>query len=1346
MARRNETFSAITTEGGLLPADLLQALLSPNDDIEGRDPQSYHLAAGEKIGDQVNRSWNRLQGCWQNYRKAVATKAEGDPTTTETRERWLYPLFQELGFGRLAAAKPIQIDGKEYPVSHGWESVPIHLVGSHIDLDRRTPGAVGAARMSPHSMLQQALNNSDGMLWGLVSNGLTLRLLRDNVALSRQALVEFDLETILEGDLYGEFLLLWMVCHQSRFEGERPESCWLEKWKKFAEDTGLRALENLRPGVEAAITALGSGFVAHRANAELRQKLSSGALSTHDLYQQVLRVVYRMLFLFVAEDRGLLHPEDDSEVARKARKRYADFYSLGRLRSVRLNRAGTPHPDLWNAFRLVSHKLGSAVGCPELALPPLGSFLWSGESTPDLDGCLIPNRRFLEAVHALTFVRDGNVRRTVDYRNLGAEELGSVYEGLLELHPVVNADAGTFELNEAAGNERKTTGSYYTPDSLVQCLLDSALEPVIAEVVKGKSGEDAAKAILDLKVCDPAVGSGHFLIAAAHRMAKRIAAIRSGEEEPSPTAVRSALRQVVGRCLYGVDINPMAAELCKVSLWLEALEPGKPLSFLDHHIRVGNSLLGATPELIAKGIPDEAFKPIEGDDKKACAELKKINARERKGLGDLFAQEDLRIHEAIRQAAQAVDTMPDDTPDAIVSKTRAFEEAEANYGTQIAKTVADTWCAAFVIKRDFPPNEKHPFGITQRHIQEAAAGHGLPDPIRSAVSDLARQYRFLHWHLAFPEVLSNDGFDCVLGNPPWERVKLQEKEWFSERSPSIANAPNAAARKRMISTLDTALHQEFLDQMRRSEGESHFLRMCGRYPLCGRGDINLYAVFAETMRALTRPQGRAGSVVPTGIATDDTTKLFFQELLDTHSLDSLFDFENRLGLFPAVDSRMKFCLLTTGHGTQPVARIAAFTFFAQTVGDLRDPTRRFNLSTEEIALLNPSTRTCPVFRSGRDAALAKKIHRQNPVLGLLGPDGGWEVDYLLKLVDPTIHRDMLFGSSAMSRRACNSESVAGGDSRHAPLFEGKQIHHFDHRFATFDESEECRIVSDREKSCAEFHSLPRYFMSSSDFASRLHGRQLSYRGFLSVRDITNSTNERTVITAIRPFVPALNSLGNLFCKSPRDALFLCGCLNSHAADYIARQKVGGTHLSPYCLLQIAVVSPEMSSRPGPWDTHCTGASWIQNYVFELTYTAWDLEPFARDCGWSGPPFRWDEERRFLLRCELDAAFFHLYLPADVDGHWKPARVAEGAVRDETDEELAELKKHFSTPRDAVAYIMDTFPIVRRKDEEKHGSYRTKDTILSIYDAMQGAIRTGQPYQTRLDPPPADQRCCHPPQT
>lgn len=823
------SFIAITSEGGLLPADFLHELPDPKTSIEGVTPVAYHLAEGERLNEQINRSWNRLKGCWENFKKAIAQKPAGEPATTDTRERWLFPLFQELGFGRLSAAKPIEVDGRSYPVSHGWNQVPIHLVGSHADLDCRTPGAIGAAKASPHSLVQSALNASEAHVWGVVSNGFNLRLLRDNVALTRLAYVEFDLQAMFDGDLYSEFFVFWLVCHQSRFEGVNVEEgsspmvahrkVWLERWKKTAEDKTLRALDDLYPGVKKAIAVLGAGLVSNRANGVLLEKLRTGRLTTQEFYKQVLRVIYRMLFLLVAEDRALLHVEDDSEAALKARRRYRDFYSLARLRALTLHRAGTPHPDLWQVFQLITAKLGSDTGCPELALPPLGSFLWTAaRSTPDLLDTLISNRHFLEAVHALTFVQDGNVRRAVDYKNLGSEELGSVYQGLLEMHPRINADAGSFELDIAAGNERKTSGSYYTPDSLVQCLLDSALEPVIAErLARAKTAKEKETALLSLKVCDKAAGSGHFIIRAGHRIARHLARVRSGEEESSPVVYRTALRDVIGHCLYGVDINPMAVELCKVTLWLEALEPGKPLSFLDHHIRCGNSLLGATPELISAGLPDDAFKPIEGDNPDACSNLKKLNKAQREGLRHLFIAEDTGIRERMHEAAAAIDEISDSRPEDIHRKEATFRNAQQNYDFQKAWDLANLWCAAFVIQKRFAggvsvpashepatllaqplatqgglfggteelPKAKTkktkapsragseiPIGITTQHLRDFVEGGALPSGLLAEVKRLADQYQFFHYHLAFPEVFARGGFDLNLGNPPWVRQEM----------------------------------------------------------------------------------------------------------------------------------------------------------------------------------------------------------------------------------------------------------------------------------------------------------------------------------------------------------------------------------------------------------------------------------------------------------------------------------------------------------------------------------------------------------------------------------------------
>src|SRR5262249_46028313 len=271
------------------------------------------------------------------------------------------------------------------------------------------------------------------------------------------------------------------------------------------------------------------GFL-HPRNAELIRWLRDREPHAQEYYRQLLRVVYRLLFLFVAEDRALLF---DPSASDEVRERFTKFYSTARLRRIAEQTRGTPHTDLYHALELVLRPLGRG-GCPELGLSELGG-LFDPSGTPNLSGCVIGNADLLEAVRALSVGSDGKSQRSVDYANLGSEELGGVSESLLELKPQFTPEPASFVLKTAAGNERKTTGSYYTPTSLITCLLDSALDPVLDEAAK-KEGAEAV--ILNLKVCDPACGSGHFLIAAVHRIARRLAAVRTQEEEPTPDAVR----------------------------------------------------------------------------------------------------------------------------------------------------------------------------------------------------------------------------------------------------------------------------------------------------------------------------------------------------------------------------------------------------------------------------------------------------------------------------------------------------------------------------------------------------------------------------------------------------------------------------------------------------------------------------------------------------------------------------------------------------------------------------------------------------------------------------------------
>lgn len=1294
-----DAFRAVHTEGGLLPADLLQRIAAGDRALDGLDPAAYHVDTRERLNEAIARSWSRLIDAWRIFEEARAALPADDAASGVTRERWLQVVFAELGYGRLVQRPAVEVDGRSFAVFSEWNDIPIHLVGAGVGLDARAHGVRGAAGQSPHSLVQELLNRSSVRLWGIVSNGLVLRLLRDNVTLTRQAYVEFDLEAIFTGELYADFVLMWLVCHESRVEAQRPEECWLERWSKIAAESGTRALDALRQGVEEAIETLGAGFLAYPGNTELHEHLRDGSLRAEDYYRTLLRLVYRLLFLFVAEDRGaLLDPSGEPNAA----ERYAKHYSTAQLRELARCRRGGRHHDRYEQLKFVMDALHER-GCPELALGALGSYLWDPAAIGPLATCRLANEDLFAAIRSLATVEATGVRRSVDFRNLGAEELGSVYESLLELHPELDRANAGFELRTVTGSERKTTGSYYTPSTLISSLLDTALEPVLDEAARSENPEQA---ILSLAVVDPACGSGHFLVAAANRIAKRLAAVRADDPEPAPTDVRAALREVVGSCIRGVDANPMAVELCKLSLWMEALEPGRPLSFLDHRIVLGNSLLGTTPELIAAGIPAAAFKPIHGDEKSAVTALRKRNEQERSGQMalDLASDNvDADTH-AIAERAAAIGSVDDRSLAGVREQQQRFERLLNSDELRRAKLAGDVWCAAFVAEKsaDAP-------AITEDVL--ARALRGGEDALRreelEVVQRALRSYSFLHWHVAFSDVWERGGFDVVLGNPPWEHTELKEREFFATLAPHIAQASTGAARKRMIEELateDPALHGAFEAAKRQADGVSHFVRNSNRYPLCGRGRINTYAIFAELMRNAIGGDGRVGVILPTGIATDDTTKFFFQDIVSTRSIVSLYDFENRAGIFPAVDSRIKFCLLTLAGRLRPAETGARFVFFAHRVEDLDDVMRSFSLDAEDIELLNPNTRTCPVFRSRDDAELTKAIYRRVPVLVRDGDSEGnlWGVGFKQGLLNMTSDSNLFRTREQLEGLDCRLEGnvFSCGEERWLPLYEAKMLHQYDHRWATYERGTAGEL-GDAEKSDPGTLAMPRYWVPArSEVEGELSG--WSHRWLLGWRRNARNTDERTLIANVIGGVSAGDSLFFMFpAGDPGLVAGLLAVLNSFVADFVFRQKVGGTNMSYYLLEQLPVVGPT---------TIAPVQAFFSPRVLELAYTAFDLAGFAVGLDYDGPPFRWDPERRALIRAELDAAMFRLY----------------------------------GIGRDDVGYIMETFPIVRRHDERRFGEYRTKRLILDRYDAMVEVDAAGRQYETPLDPPPGDRRAAHEP--
>ncbi|MGD9485196.1 DNA methyltransferase [Streptomyces sp. TRM70308] len=1327
---RNQVFTAVHTVGALLPADMLLRI-SEGKDVAGAKPADYNLPTSRSVRDEAERSWEYLKPLWRELRKRLPADAEtgapaADPTGLAATD-WLTPLWRELGYGPLtpvpAGSVTADSDGdKTFPVSHRWRHALIHQTAWHSGLDRR-PG--GAGTVPPQSMLQECLNRTESHLWGLLTNGRQLRLLRDSSALATASYVEFDLEAIFDGELFSEFVLLYRLLHVSRFEIAEdavPSSCRLEKWRTDAISSGTRALEQLRLGVQAAITALGTGFLRHPANTALREDVRPKPLQN-----ALLRLVYRLLFVFVAEDRdALLDPEADAQ----ARERYTRYFSSARLRAHARKRRGTAHDDLYEALRLVLDALGNEDGRPELGLPGLGGLFNDTDADAPLRDLRLSNESLLTAVRHLSQVRDGSSRRwrAVDYRHLGAEELGSVYESLLELEPKHSASDRAFELIEVAGNTRKTTGSYYTPSSLIECLLDTTLDPVIADAVQ--RGEAAARemgeadpgdaivnTLLSLTVCDPACGSGHFLVAAARRIAKQVAAVRERNPEPTLDAVRHALHDVVARCIYGVDLNLMAVELAKVSLWLEALEPGKPLNFLDAHVKHGNALIGATPKLLKDGVPDAAFKPIEGDDKKFAKALEKQNRNERGGQRGLFdlGGEPVLANTVFASGLRRITHAPSDKLVDVRQQEEAFRDWSESTEYVRALHVADAWCAAFMWRK----TPDAPMAVTDAvfHRLQDAADDGVPQPTRAEICRLRDQYRFFHWHLEFPEVFTvpesgegiddatgwAGGFNAVLGNPPWEHLELKEQEFFAARAMEIAQAAGAQ-RKKLIAQLPESnpdLHQAYEAAKRSIDGVRHFAGDSDLYPLCGRGRIKTDPVFAEHGRKLTGSRGRMGMIVPTGIATDATTQFFFKDLVQKQSIAALYDFENAAPLFPGVHRSFKFSVFSlTGSSLRESA--ARFAFFLHDPVELADPDKSFLLSPEEIMLLNPNTGTCPVFRSRRDAEITLGIYRRVPVLVKQDDPNGnpWGVSFMQGLFNITSDSHLFHTRDELERDGWQLDGnvFTKAGERMLPLYEAKMLHHYDHRWATYDQRGATRECTAAEKEDAGAVVIPRYWVTEVEVTRQVESKGWERDWLLGWRDICRATDERTMISSVFPLSAAPDGT-LLMLPGVGPVSSLLACLSSTVLDFAARQKVGGTHLKFFTAYQLPIITPVQA---------LAHAEFLVARVLELAYTSWDMGGFARDHGDVEPPFLWNDSRRRVLRAELDAVFFHLYGVSRADAE----------------------------------YILDTFPIVQRKDEAKYGSYRTKELILTEYDRMAAAgvrletpLVDGENYTSTLTPPP-----------
>lgn len=795
--------TAIKIEGQIISAEIFDKIDSA--EIKGQLPKDFGFESNIKVKDEIQRAWANAKDQWKIFNRNIEKLGDNEYGTTETRRYWIIPFLDNLGY-QLNVGKAETVNEKSYAISHRAANVdnfPVHIVSYKASLDKRSD--ISGTRLSPHALAQEYINLTEH-LYTIVTNGYQLRLLRDSGKLIRLTYLEFDLQKMMEEDLYAEFSIMYRIIHSSRMPQKMDEGdlSLIEQYHQDSLEAGSRIREKLSEAVEKSIVLLADGFLNNRNNLEIRKQIESKELDANQLYQYLLRFIYRVLFLMVIEERDIVYPENGKDV-KYYKDIYYENYSISRLRrlSEKILFFNDKLNDLWILLRNTFKIFGSETLASKLKLYPLDGELFGFSALGVLSESDLDNHSLLSCIRNLSQFDDDKTNSTikVNYASLNVEEFGSVYEGLLEKDPSITLIGNSYKFSFVKGSERSSSGSHYTPEELVQPLIKHSLDYVVED--KLKNAELAAKkeiassqaprndqmdaviesganqsqetirkakeeALLSIKVCDVACGSGHILLSAARRIALTLTKVRTDEDQPSPEPFREAIRDVINNCIYGVDKNPLAVELCKVALWLEAHNPGMPLNFLDNKIRCGDSIVGlARIEELQNGIATEAFKTLPGDDKEIAAEFRKKNSGEIKNRDQYSLTDNEDVINKLNNISvkfKSFNALPDNTVEAVKKKAEEFNTLKGTDWFTL-KELADVQTAQFFIQKC---KENKNFITTDKEYFRIFAGEKAKHERQiSQAMAVAAEKKIFHWFLEFPEVMQEGGFDCILGNPPF---------------------------------------------------------------------------------------------------------------------------------------------------------------------------------------------------------------------------------------------------------------------------------------------------------------------------------------------------------------------------------------------------------------------------------------------------------------------------------------------------------------------------------------------------------------------------------------------------
>ncbi|MBX3318084.1 MAG: N-6 DNA methylase [Phycisphaeraceae bacterium] len=1046
----------------------------------------------------------------------------------------------------------------EFPASKS-PAVIIELKGARTDIDRD--------RSNGRTAVQQCwdyLNALPDCQWGIVSNFSTIRLYHK----SRGTLnyEEFSLDELRERKRFNEFYAIFERGGLlTSILGQPPRAdALLERTKNRQKEVGDELYQKYQ-----------------RQRLELIDHLVREESKPLDEAIRIAqKILDRIIFIAFCEDRGLL-PEDSLKETNRDVRRYS------RAR----NPAWESFLDLFTAIdrgakgkkEITAYNGGLFADDPAIntldmegdewttGFAGFGEFDFSEEVNVDVLGHLF--ERSITELEKLRvgglFALKANIQGANGSHGTNAKKARPTRRRKANSPPPPSDDSPLSRMPKSA--QRKRFGIYYTPPAftslIVERTVDAIVEDRFAALAKQHSVDPQARkdqnpkkllaywlaCLEELKtitVCDPACGSGAFLIRAYDALDAHYKAIAhglggSGHDPEALKALEDSIPDLILKHnLYGVDLSHEAVEITQLALWIRTARLGRPLTDLSRHIRHGNSL-----------VSDPAVDP------------------------------------------------------------RAFD-----------------WHKAF-------PSV---FGGS------SPGGSALQSGVSSA------------------DTKSPCGFTCIIGNPPWERVKVQDREFFSLTDPETAEAVNASDRKKRIAAMpedNPDLHDKYIEARDRAQKMLDYARLPekagGRYPFTGKGDVNLYMLFAELARSLVAPRGVVGLLVPSGIATDDTTKEFFADLMDTKRLVSLYDFENKEAHFEDVHRSFKFTALVFG-GNQYTQPNADFVFFARDVDETAasNKHRHIPLTAADMKLLNPNTRTCPIFRTRRDAELTKAIYKRVPILiDENRKQGGnpWGVKFYT-MFHQTNDAEHFKEAKVWEKKGykLHGNVYTKTKARALPLYEAKMVQAFDHRAASVivEDSNWVRQGQKAETSLVEhqnpeFAVLPRWWVAEDVVDDALQDQPGDRGWFMGFKDITSPTNERTMIASFSPRTAATNKFVLMLTGvEPRLHACLLANFNSFAFDYVTRQKIGGITLNFFIVEQLPAFAPDTYADKCPWSKRETLEHWISERVLKLSCTAEDMIPLANACHFKGSRgdgvHIWKEQERAHLRAELDAAYFHLY--------------------------------------------------------------------------------------------------------